>query len=364
MLRSSVIGTGEPSQAVKRKLEELESRMDRIDELESRMVRGFKRMREEWSYRTAAQIGAELLDSLTDGTRGLGGFEKSLRGLQWAVMDALLDDPLAKAAFQELQNEKAQLPAGEKHKMKEQHVQRFYSAVFSALERVAPQQQRLHVLDTSACRLGPKNPNFTISSAEEKAVWYAIWFLEVKSWLANSSEHQEAVSQCQKRSEMAFDSQPERYHCFSVAAGADSLEIWRFSRDFSDGPYCSTPQLLSWNRDSAALQILVRLWTTPRSALGFVDTALPHISKGDVLLDEPKVVAFLSQTADSSGRTIRTEAQRTFVIQGKWNGETVVAKSSRDVAAEVRPLLPTFIVCCNQNAMVCLMSTCHAHALM
>ena len=54
MLRSSVIGTGEPSQAVKRKLEEPESRMDRMDELESRMVRGFKRMREEWSYRTAA----------------------------------------------------------------------------------------------------------------------------------------------------------------------------------------------------------------------------------------------------------------------------------------------------------------------
>ena len=336
-------------------MEELESRMA------VKMARGFKRMREEWSYRTAAQIGAELLHSLTDETRGLGGFEKSLRGLRWAVIDALLDDPLAKAAFQELENEKDQLPAGEKHKMKEEHVQRFYGAVFSALERVAP-QQRLHVLDTSACGLGHKKPTFTISSAEEKAVWYAIWFLEVKSWLANSSKHQEAVSQCQERSEMAFDSQPERNHCITVAAGADSLEIWRFSRDLSDGPYCSTPQLLSWDRASAALQVLVRLWTTQRSALGFVDTALPHISKGDVLLDEPNVVASLSQTADSFGRTIRTEAQRTIVIQGKWNGETVVAKSSRDVAAEVRPLQHTLIVCCNQNAKVTLVSTCHAHA--
>ncbi|KAK9902612.1 hypothetical protein WJX75_000002 [Coccomyxa subellipsoidea] len=44
-------------------------------------------------------------------------------------------------------------------------------------------------------------------------------------------------------------------------------------------------------------------------------------------------------TADSSGRTISTQAQRTIVIQGKWNGETVVAKSSRDVAAEKKALV-------------------------
>ncbi|KAK9909099.1 hypothetical protein WJX75_007107 [Coccomyxa subellipsoidea] len=70
-----------------------------------------------------------------------------------------------------------------------------------------------------------------------------------------------------------------------------------------------------------------------------VKRTLPHISKGNVLLDEPKVVASVSQTAECFGRTIRTEAQRTIVIQGKWNGDTVVAKSSRDVAAEKAALV-------------------------
>ncbi len=276
------------------------------------------------SYKTATVIGKAILDSTP---QSAGSFTRKWLGpLDTQLLRNLLDDPEAEQAWTELQQRKLAAETSRKV-LAEQHVQEFYEKILERLHSLS-NPHGVYVLCTSQSGFGRKKPDACISTSPLKAVVALVYAFEVKSMLSNTSKRQEAASQCQERAGLISANQQERSLCYGVAGGADAVELWRYTGTQADG--CSNLLLLSWDAESPGLQALVRLWSMSPQDLGYVPAMAPIVEDSSARLSNVSLL-----TATSSVDVGLNSQPGTYVMQGEWKGSIVVAKTSRQVDAEV-----------------------------
>ena len=216
--------------------------------------------------------------------------------------------------------------AGEK--VTEADVQLFYEVLLRRLHSLSNRDD-LYVLATSRSGIGHMKPNLCISTSPLKAAVARAYPLELKILLIDTTSRQEATSQCLERVRLILANQQHRSTCYAVAGGADAIELWRYTGAKADA--CSGPLLLSWEARSAGLQALVRLWSMTLEQLGYVPTSMPIVQSESAMLNNVMLL-----TSTSSRKADLVPLPGTTVLQGDWEGRTVVAKTSRRIDDEVR----------------------------
>jgi len=267
--------------------------------------------------------------------------------LNFEVLEALLNDSQAGAAWNKLKRSQASAQA--RHvQLQESPVQEFYEVLLSRLHSLY-NPHNVHVLITKNSGVGSKKPDICISASPVKTPVELLYTLEVKSSLANNTQRQEATSQCYERVELILDNQQGRQTCYALAGAADAIELWRYTGNVAEA--CSHLLPLSWQKDSAGLQALVRLWSMPQAQLGYMPRALPEVACGSNML---KNVTALS--INSSKDANQAPQLSTTVLLGTWKGEQVVAKTSQRIDEEVHFIQS--LECCppvkpNRRLIVC-----------
>ena len=276
------------------------------------------------SYKTATVIGKAILDS-TPQSSGLF-VRQWLARLDTQLLRNLIDDPEAEQSWTQLQQRKLAAEMS-RSVLAEQHVQEFYEKLLERLHSLS-NPHGVHVLRTSRSGFGRNKPDACVSMSLVKAVVALVYAIEVKSLLSNTTKRQEAASQCHERVGLILANQQERSLCYAVAGGADAVELWRYSGTRADG--CSNLLLLSWDAESPGLQALVRLWSMSPQDLGYVPAMTPVVENSSARLLNVSLL-----TATSSVDVGLNPQPGTYVMQGEWKGSMVVAKTSRQVDAEV-----------------------------
>ncbi|KAK9904734.1 hypothetical protein WJX75_001584 [Coccomyxa subellipsoidea] len=220
-----------------------------------------------------------------------------------------------------------------REKVTEADVQLFYEVLLRRLHSLSNRDD-LYVLATSRSGIGHKKPNLCISTSPLKAAVARAYPLELKILLIDTTSRQEATSQCLERVRLILANQQHRSTCYAVAGGADAIELWRYTGAKADA--CSGPLLLSWEARSAGLQALVRLWSMTLEQLGYVPTSMPIVQSESAMLNNVMLL-----TSTSSREADLVPLPGTTVLQGDWEGRTVVAKTSRRIDDEEQALIAT-----------------------
>jgi len=279
------------------------------------------------SYQTACQIGKNILDDLGSTKQCPAPFLGDwLPPLKSKVLEALLIDSQAAAAWDELKRTQA-LAQARHVQLQDSPVQEFYEVLLSRLHSLYT-PHNVHVLVTKESGVGRKKPDICVSASPVKTPVELLYTVEVKSSLANETKRQEATAQCYEQAELILDNQQGRQTCYAVVGAADAIELWRYAGNVAEA--CSQLLPLSWQKDSAGLQALVRLWSMPQALLGYTPRALPEVACGSDRLENVTALTINgSEDADQAPQLATT------VLLGTWKGEQVVAKTSRRIDEEV-----------------------------
>ncbi len=295
---------------------------------QGQLQQAIQSVKAEWdvqrSYKTATVIGKTILDSTPQSA--VPFIRRWLGHLDTQLLHNLLHDPEAKQAWTQLQETKLAAELSSKA-LAEQDVQEFYEKILERLHNLS-NPHGVYVLCTSQSGFGRKKPDACVSTSPLKAAVALVYAIEVKSLLLKTTKRHEAASQCHERACLILANQQQRSLCYGVAGGADAVELWRYSGTQADG--CSNLLLLSWDAESPGLQALVRLWSMSPQDLGYVPATVPIVEDSSARLLNPSLL-----TATSSVDVGLNPQPGTYVVQGEWKGSMVVAKTSRQVDAEV-----------------------------